>query len=78
MGFLPLLNCKSQAGSIEDCVLFLPMRKIGALGGGGGTIAKVNSKRFKLGPESAGAAPGPACFGFGGIDGLEELIIFVP
>jgi len=55
-------------GNIEDCALSFPLRNIGALGGGGGTIAKVSNRGFQLGPESAGAAPGPACFGFGGSD----------
>lgn len=59
---------EDSSGRIEDCQLSLPLRKISALGGGGGTIAKVTGKDFRLGPESAGAAPGPACFGFGGTE----------
>jgi N-methylhydantoinase A/oxoprolinase/acetone carboxylase beta subunit len=33
---------------------------------GGGSIARVTNKSVTLGPESAGAAPGPACYGLGG------------
>lgn len=54
------------AGRIEDVEISLPLRSIHALGAGGGTIAKVVADALVLGPESAGAAPGPACFGFGG------------
>ena len=33
---------------------------------GGGSLALVKDKAVTLGPESAGAAPGPACYGLGG------------
>lgn len=57
---------QATAGRIEDVEISFPLRTIEALGAGGGTIAKVTDGRLQLGPESAGAAPGPACFGFGG------------
>lgn len=57
---------QTAAGRIEDVEVSFPLRNIEALGAGGGTIAKVADGRLALGPESAGAAPGPACFGFGG------------
>ena len=44
----------------------LPMMSIRALGAGGGSIARVEQGALHVGPESAGAAPGPACFGLGG------------
>jgi len=39
-----------------------------SIGGGGSSIARLNEKTGKLrvGPESAGAIPGPACYGLGG------------
>lgn len=56
-------------GTIEATEFSLPMRRIDALGGGGGTIAEVTADgSLQLGPHSAGAAPGPACFGFGGTE----------
>lgn len=55
-------------GTIEATEFSLPMRRIDALGGGGGTIAEVADGTLQLGPRSAGAAPGPACFGFGGTE----------
>jgi len=44
----------------------LPMLAIRALGAGGGSIAIVRDGRLTVGPESAGALPGPACFDLGG------------
>jgi len=35
---------------------------------GGGSVAAVREGAIAVGPDSAGAAPGPACFGLGGTD----------
>ena len=45
----------------------LPALDIHTLGAGGGSIARVAGKILHVGPESAGADPGPACYGKGGI-----------
>ena len=42
------------------------MIDIRAIGAGGGSIARVESGLLRVGPESAGAKPGPACYGRGG------------
>ncbi|MDO9598932.1 MAG: hydantoinase/oxoprolinase family protein [Azoarcus sp.] len=47
-----------------DCNL--PMLEIRALGAGGGSIASVADGTLRVGPQSAGALPGPVCFGLGG------------
>src|SRR3990172_7517369 len=46
------------------------MREILTMGAGGGTIAYVDSVtgRLIVGPESAGATPGPICYGRGGTE----------
>ncbi|WP_432825538.1 hydantoinase/oxoprolinase family protein [Dactylosporangium sp. CA-092794] len=44
----------------------LPTLDIHTLGAGGGSIARVAGRILHVGPESAGAAPGPACYGRGG------------
>ena len=46
----------------------LPMIEIGTLGIGGGSIAHIDpkTKELRVGPESAGALPGPAAFDLGG------------
>jgi N-methylhydantoinase A len=47
----------------------IPMNEIGTIGAGGGTIARIGDDgRLKVGPESAGACPGPACYGHGGVE----------
>ena len=45
-----------------------PMREIVTVGAGGGTIAYVDevTGRLRVGPQSAGAMPGPVCYGRGG------------
>lgn len=51
---------------IEGFACNLPMMAIDALGAGGGSIAAVVEGGLRVGPQSAGALPGPACFGLGG------------
>lgn len=41
---------------------------ITAIGAGGGSIARASGDRFNVGPESAGANPGPVCYGGGGVE----------
>src|SRR5262249_31535946 len=38
------------------------------VGTGGGSIARVEAGGLRVGPQSAGAAPGPACYGLGGAE----------
>ncbi|MBI3089831.1 MAG: hydantoinase/oxoprolinase family protein [Candidatus Tectomicrobia bacterium] len=47
--------------------ILMPMIQIETIGAGGGSIAAVNEGRLTVGPESAGARPGPACYGRGGV-----------
>jgi N-methylhydantoinase A len=57
----------SSRGKIEGRDLAVPMMDINTVSAGGGTIAKVD--RFgvlDVGPQSAGAVPGPACYARGG------------
>ncbi|MEW9837906.1 hydantoinase/oxoprolinase family protein [Mesorhizobium marinum] len=47
--------------------VLVPMIDIDAIGAGGGSIAYVDpGGAFRVGPRSAGAVPGPACYGRGG------------
>ena len=43
-----------------------PMMNIHTVAAGGGSILKFDEDRFQVGPESAGANPGPACYRRGG------------
>jgi N-methylhydantoinase A/acetophenone carboxylase len=55
---------------IEGIPINLPMLEIKAMGGGGGSIARLDpsGEGVEVGPESAGAMPGPACYGLGGAE----------
>lgn len=47
--------------------LGLPMLDVDAVGAGGGSLARIDrAGLLQVGPESAGADPGPACYGRGG------------
>src|SRR5206468_2173492 len=47
----------------------LPMAAVESIGAGGGSIAYVDAAgALRVGPRSAGAAPGPACYGLGGAE----------
>ena len=45
-----------------------PMVAVEAIGAGGGSVARLDHGALRVGPESAGADPGPACYGRGGND----------
>ena len=52
--------------------LRIPVIEMVEIGAGGGSIARVDRlKRITVGPDSAGADPGPACYGRGG-DGADR------
>ncbi len=54
---------------IGDYQAMVPMVDIDTIGAGGGSIAYVDEGGvFRVGPQSAGADPGPACYGRGGTD----------
>ncbi|MEW6447554.1 MAG: hydantoinase/oxoprolinase family protein [Bacillota bacterium] len=57
----------TSEGSIEGYPLRLPMLDVHTIGAGGGSIAWVDSGgALQVGPRSAGAFPGPACYNHGG------------
>jgi N-methylhydantoinase A len=52
---------------VEGRALNIPMVEINSIGSGGGSVASVFVGRtLRVGPESAGAVPGPVCYGRGG------------
>ncbi len=49
--------------------LRIPVIEMVEIGAGGGSIARIDAlQRVAVGPDSAGAEPGPACYGRGGSD----------
>ena len=55
-------------GEVDGLPVRLPMVEIRTIGAGGGSIAAVEAGRLLVGPRSAGARPGPACYGHGGAE----------
>jgi N-methylhydantoinase A len=52
---------------LADYPVRLPMVAVESIGAGGGSLARVDEVgALKVGPQSAGAVPGPACYGQGG------------
>jgi N-methylhydantoinase A len=52
---------------VDGRVITVPMMDINTVSAGGGTIASVDAVgQLQVGPHSAGAVPGPACYGNGG------------
>ncbi|MFS0725740.1 hydantoinase/oxoprolinase family protein [Paenibacillus sp. 1P07SE] len=56
-----------KEGEINRNHISLPMADIHSIGSGGGSIAWIDDGGIlRVGPQSAGATPGPACYGRGG------------
>ena len=63
-GDAPDITTGSHLGEIP---LILPIVNVSAIGAGGGSILRADEGGLlKVGPTSAGANPGPACYGLGG------------
>jgi len=56
----------TQQGHVGEWPLPLPMVDMVTIGAGGGSIARVDAGTLTVGPQSAGADPGPAAYGRGG------------
>jgi N-methylhydantoinase A len=63
----PRLTTEARISSGDDSFpVRVPMLDIHTVGAGGGSIARVDAGgSLRVGPESAGAVPGPACYGQG-------------
>jgi 5-oxoprolinase (ATP-hydrolysing) len=53
---------RSNDSEVAGVRLRAPMMKIHTIAAGGGSILKYQDQRYQVGPESAGADPGPACY----------------
>ena len=60
---------RTQESELERLPVKVPMVDIHTLGAGGGSIAWIDpGGALRVGPQSAGADPGPACYGNGGAE----------
>jgi len=55
-----------RRGAIQGVPVSFEMSNVHSSGVGGSSVIAVRDGAITVGPESVGAAPGPACFGFGG------------
>jgi N-methylhydantoinase A len=58
----------SFVSNVNQYEYFIPKVDIQAIGSGGGSMVRIDetTRTMRVGPESAGAVPGPACYGKGG------------
>jgi N-methylhydantoinase A/oxoprolinase/acetone carboxylase beta subunit len=57
----------ADEGTLDGYAVRVPMVDVNAIGAGGGSLAWLDgAKSLRVGPASAGAEPGPACYGRGG------------
>lgn len=66
-------NAQVQSGDktvLGNYEFFIPAIDVQSIGAGGGSIAWVDERRgtLRVGPQSAGASPGPVCYGRGGTE----------
>lgn len=54
--------------SLEGLPLLMPAVGIHTIGAGGGSVGYLTAGGLRVGPRSAGAVPGPACYGRGGTE----------
>jgi N-methylhydantoinase A len=56
----------STETELEGLPVLMPLVDIHTIGAGGGSLAWIEAGGLRVGPQSAGADPGPACYGRGG------------
>lgn len=52
--------------ALDGLPVVMPVAEIHTIGAGGGSLAWLEAGALRVGPQSAGADPGPACYGRGG------------
>lgn len=64
---------------VEKSGVFIvaPTLAIETIAAGGGSVCEYDGKRFLIGPKSAGANPGPACYGKGGPLCITDINLFL-
>lgn len=71
LGGEPTLTTEGSVGAYPSKI---PMIDVVTVGAGGGSIAWISPEgSLKVGPQSAGADPGPLCYGKGGADGAPTI-----
>ena len=66
----------TYATVVDGVRVVAPMRAIETVAAGGGSICGYDGTRLTVGPASAGATPGPACYGRGGPLTITDVNLF--
>ncbi|MBI5168328.1 MAG: hydantoinase/oxoprolinase family protein [Candidatus Eisenbacteria bacterium] len=67
---------RRRAREVGGVPVLLPTLDVHTVGAGGGSIARVDAGGLlRVGPESAGADPGPACYGRGGPATVTDALV---
>ncbi|HYM81788.1 MAG TPA: hydantoinase/oxoprolinase family protein [Candidatus Limnocylindria bacterium] len=67
---------RRRAREIAGFPVLLPLLDVHTVGAGGGSIARIDpGGLLRVGPESAGAEPGPACYGRGGPATVTDALL---
>jgi 5-oxoprolinase (ATP-hydrolysing) len=67
----------SDESTVAGVRIRAPMMQIHTVAAGGGSICRFDGMRFRVGPESAGAKPGPACYRGGGPLTVTDCNLFL-
>jgi 5-oxoprolinase (ATP-hydrolysing) len=67
----------ADESSVAGVRIRAPMMQIHTVAAGGGSICRFDGMRFRVGPESAGAKPGPACYRGGGPLTVTDCNLFL-
>ncbi len=63
--------------TVGDATVFSPSLHIETVAAGGGSLCQLKNNTLAVGPESAGAQPGPACYGNGGTLTLTDVNVLL-
>jgi N-methylhydantoinase A len=69
---------RSRRREVAGVPVLLPALDVHTVGAGGGSVARVDAQGLlQVGPESAGADPGPACYGRGGPATVTDALLLL-
>jgi 5-oxoprolinase (ATP-hydrolysing) len=64
----PEFTFETETAGVRICA---PMLRVHTVAAGGGSVCRLSSGRFLVGPESVGSVPGPLCYGRADADALS-------
>jgi 5-oxoprolinase (ATP-hydrolysing) len=68
---------RTSVSRVAGCRIARPMLRINTVAAGGGSLLRFRGGRLQVGPESAGANPGPACYRKGGPLALTDANVLL-